>query len=223
MNKNQIREFIHALKNPLTAIMTNLELLLGGYVSNIDEETKKILNEILFNAKYLDIILKNTSDMVKIKDKNEIISQKIDISKIVSDVKKELEILFENKEQIKLKIKSKAEIIANEDMIRRFFIIILYELLKFTGETSNLELEIFSSKELKTGKEIAGINLFFVGNDDNIKSENIFKELFITPKSKSMKLINQFIKKILSFYNGRIGIKKNSHTYLQILFSKEEA
>ena len=208
-----IRELIHSLRNPLTAILANLDMLSIYLSDKINPETKELLDEIFFNVRYLENIMRNASDIVKLKSKNDVLCESFDIKKIIENVIEKLKIIFQNKELIKLSSTENEVIVnLNEDIINRFFFTIFYELLKFNPADSYIKVEI-SKKD-----SAVIIDIYFSIEKDDLKSEKIFQDLFILPKNKEIQITSKFIKKVIEIFNGKILIKKERETKLEILF-----
>lgn len=216
MEQFSVREIVHALRNPLTAILSNLELLTHGYISEIDDETAKVLNEITFNAKYMETLMRNASDIVKVKDRKELACREVDIKETLSQILVQMEaITSEVRNQIILDIEDSPVLPAEPDMIRRFFAVILFELFKFTNEKRRLNLKIFQQDSDLL------INISFTEGFDRelLEEEKIFQELFISPTQRHNKLSYAYFNKIFTLFDGRAELlKEDDSTYLQILF-----
>ncbi len=216
MEQFSVREIVHALRNPLTAILSNLELLTHGYISEIDEETAKVLNEITFNAKYMETLMRNASDIVKIKDRKELVCREVDIKETLSQILVQMEaITKEVRNQIILEIENTPLLPAEPDMIRRFFAVILFELFKFTNEKRKLNVKIYQQNS------DLFININFTESFDRelLEEEKIFRELFISPAQRHNKLNYTYFNKIFMLFDGKAEmLKEDDITYLQILF-----
>lgn len=204
MASNNIRELIHALRNPLTAILSNLELLTED-MTELDDETKEMLGEIKFNSKYLNTLMKNAGDVEKIKSLTDISVLEVNINDILVGIINQLKIINPDiNNHITIECDSKITFPFGADMIMRFFFVIIYELLKFTSQQKKIFIQI---KEINSALEI---QLSFSKNNEKeiLTPEKIFKELFIQPEQKHNKLFLNYFQKVLDLFKGTIKIKK---------------
>lgn len=206
MEQENIREIIHALRNPLTAILSNLELLAQGYISELDQETKEIINEIIFNARYMETLMRNSSDVAKIKGIADVIVQKVNLHKIISDILDDMKIIASDiQKHVEFSCPKDISINIEVDMIKRFFIIIFFELLKFINKDRTLKI--------LTSKNKQGINMKISVHkqkkEDPLEVEKIFYELFDSPSKRSAKLHYNYFQKVLTLFKGVYKISKN--------------
>ncbi len=196
-----IRALIHALRSPLTAIFSNIELLKGGFVSELDDEVKEILGEIMFNARYMEIIMRNASDVVKIKDKDEIIKQKVNLEEVIKKVVTELEVTIPDIDKmLNIEVKNGFTIEIEPDMINRMIMVILFELLKFATEENSLNI-ILDNKSL--------ILYYSDNNSEIFESKKIFNEIFFKPTQKHAKMNLIFFNKIFEWFDIKKEIKED--------------
>ncbi len=215
-----IREIVHALRNPLTAILSNLELLTQGYISELDEETKNILSEILFNAKYMETLMRNASDTVKIKESSELACREINIKETLIGIINEMKTITDDIDsRIFLEIENHPYLISEPDMIKRFFTVILYELFKFTTQLRKLKVKILKDHSTL----LITINFTERFDKEILDEEKIFNELFITPTQRQNKLNFLYFTKVLNLFNGKATIvKENNIIFLQITFTQKK-
>lgn len=212
MASNNIRELIHALRNPLTAILSNLELLTED-MTELDDETKEMLGEIKFNSKYLNTLMKNAGDVEKIKSLIDISVLEVNINDILIGIINQLKIINpEINNHITIECDNKITFLFEADMIMRFFFVIIYELLKFTSPQKKLFIQI---KKINSALEI---QLSFSKNNEKgiLTPEKIFKELFIQPEQKHNKLLFNYFQKVLFLFKGTIKINKEKN--IPVLF-----
>jgi len=218
MESNNIRELIHALRNPLTAILSNLALLTDD-MTELDDETKEMLGEIKFNSKYLNTLMKNADDVEKIKSLTVISVLEVKINEILMEIIHQLKIINPDiNNHITVECDSKITFPFSPDMIMRFFFVIIYELLKFTSPQKKLFIQI---KEVNSALEIQ-----FSFSKDNGKGvltpEKMFKEFFIQPEQKCNKLHFNYFQKVLNLFKGTIKIKKEKDVpVLSISFTEK--
>jgi len=210
-----IRELLHSLRNPLTAILSNLKIIRQSY--KISDELIEIIDELIFNSEYLEILMKNASDIYKIQDKNDLLFFRINLNEVIDYVIEKISVIYQNyKDLLEIKYLKKNIILnINTDMLQRFFIIIIIELLKFTT-TDNKLLISFDSVNKNLVCQIKIDNY----EDEILNSKKIFTELFIKPKQKAVQLHYAFYNKFLKLHQGEIKLIKikNIHV-LEIKFA----
>ena len=216
MEKLKIREMVHSLRNPLTAILSNLEILIGGYISELDKETVTVLKEIDFNAKYMEILLENASNVAKIEDNSDLMLIETDISRMIINNIKELKIIKEDAEkEILLERDEKIFFSCEPDMFRRFFMVILFELLKFTRSDIILKIKLFR-KEFPLS-----IKIYYTQPEKKqlIDEEKVFTEFFINPSQRANMQGFEYFQKILKIFKGEaILVNENNKISLLINF-----
>ncbi len=190
-----LKSFIHALRSPLTAIFSNLELLINGYIGNIDPESKEILNEVLFNAKYMEILMKNTTDVFN--DTQDFINQEINLSQTINSTLDKIKSSIENINDIlDINIDENITIKSYPDLIERLFLVILFELLKFASEENKL---CFFVKKNNT----IDIKFYYKNSETNSKEiKHIFNEIFFKPTQKHCKMNLMFFDMVLNKLNA---------------------
>ena len=192
-----IRALIHALRGPLTAILSNIEFLRREYEKNLNKEIKETLDDITSDIKYMEILLKNASDVVKLKKKEDIILQEVDLSEIIKRVKQQIEVFMpECKEFVNIEFKNVPVFHTNRSIIERYFYTLMFELLKFCSSDNKLNL-IISAEE----KEI--VITLQLKKEEGYPVEKIFKELFFSPAQPHSRMNFIFFEKVLFLFNGK--------------------
>jgi len=207
----------HSLKNNLSAIIGNIDILKNLCKEKLSSETTEILNEIKFNANYMSLILQNASDISKNLKRKELMEQKIEIQKLFENVENFLfPIIPELKKFFTIEIKNNLQFYCCCDILFRFFTTIIYELFKFTSDEQKILLQIQNFEE-ESIKILISFNI--TTNQYNlINPEEIFYELFIECEKSSNLLFYNFIRYVIEIYNGYLKIlKKNGKVYLQIV------
>lgn len=214
----KIRELIHSLRNPLTAIMSNLELIHQGYMGKINSQVKEIIEETFFNVRYLDILMTNAGDIVKIKSKEELFCKQVNLAAVIESVQKEIRVIYKDYgDRIEVRTGKKYFILTiNEDFLWRFLLMFILELIKFSQPGNKLLLTFDEDNT-----DIILSAEFSKETTDSIGAEDVFRELFIAPSQKSNRLNCDFFQKFTSLFNGSISIEKQTRkTVLNVKFKK---
>lgn len=215
----RIRELVHSLRNPLTAIISNLELIDQGYIGKVSSQIKELIHEIYFNARYLDILMKNASDIIKVKNKQDLLCNQIELQQVMDQVLEDVAIVYKEYSQFLKIIFSKDKIILNinEDFFKRFVLVLIIELLKFANEGNKLNIDFSEDKAY-----ILCSIQFNYNQKELYDFKKIFTELFIKPQTKANMLNFNFFHKFMSLYAGSIQLKKDSDKeILEVRFKKD--
>ncbi len=214
MKDIRVREIVHALRSPLTAIVSNIDLLINGYIEGVDDSIKEVLLDVDFNAQYMETIMRNASDVAKIKSADDVIKGEVNVNNTVNEIMENISsVIKEIKTKVNITMDNDITIIAEPDMAKRFFHLLIYELFKFTGNDTKLSLTF-----TKKGK---GVNIDIMYNKDSNKKpevyENIFKTVFIDPSERKNILNGEYFRKFLELFDGKSKImKKDNQVMLHI-------
>ena len=218
-NNLNMQEMIHSLRNPLTAIISNLKMIKTGYSDNISLELKDLIEELIFDSEYMEILMKNASDIIKIKDKNDLHFFQVNLNELVNQILNQISVIYQNyKELIDIRL-LKSNIVLNIDteMLQRFLIVLIIELLKFSSE----ENKILINFDIVDNNVVGKIK---ISNFDKkiFDSHKIFSELFVNSGQKSNRLNSTFYNKFLKLHNGGIeSLKEGNQDVLKIWFAQD--
>ncbi len=214
--KDFIQTFIHSLRSPLTAVFSNIELLTKGYVGNVDNDTREILNEILFNAHYMEVIMRNVSDILEYENTEEIVLQEVSFNEIIENIVVNLQTNIINIEELfKVSMNEHLVVKSIADMTERMFLVIIFELLKFANQENILQLEAVYKKNTLF------INFYYTYTANELfDPEKIFDEIFFNPVQKHCKMNLLFFDMVFKLINAEKKLLTEEKNYVFQLIIK---
>lgn len=222
---NQQKQFIadasHELKTPLTVISTNTDVILSSpesmvkeqskwlnYIKNETERMAKLVNNLLFIAKY---------DSNKIK----MVYNTFNLSNTISSVCLQFEpLVFENNKTLLSDITDNLDIVGDEDKITQLMNILMDNALKYSTENGFIKVTLSKNKS-------SSVCLTVSNSSENIKQEQIekiFDRFYRIDDSRNRKtggsgLGLNIAKSIVESHKGHItAINKDNITSFIITF-----
>ena len=208
------KEFIanasHELKTPLTIIRTNTSLVLSNSRETVESQSKwlnYINNQIERMAKLIDEML----SLAKLDTGKELEEFTIfDISKLINNVLLTFEaVLFENNIELSSNIDEEIIIKGDRESIKKVFIILLDNAIKYTNNSGKIDVELIKDKNK--------IKLKIKNTGEGIKKEDldkIFERFYRVDTSRARDtggygLGLSIAKSIVESHNGKIYAESN--------------
>ena len=208
------KEFIanasHELKTPLTIIRTNTSLVLSNSSETVGSQSKwlnYINNQIERMSKLIDEML-SLAKLDTGKELEEFIV--FDISKLINNVLLTFEaVLFENNIELSSNIEEDITIKGDRESIKKVFIILLDNAIKYTNKNGKIDVELNKDKNK--------IKLKIKNTGEGIKKEDldkIFERFYRLDTSRARDtggygLGLSIAKSIVESHNGKIYAESN--------------
>lgn len=208
------KEFIanasHELKTPLTIIRTNTSLVLSNSRETVESQSKwlnYINNQIERMAKLIDEML----SLAKLDTGKELEEFTIfDISKLINNVLLTFEaVIFENNIELSSNIDEEINIKGDRENIKKVFIILLDNAIKYTNKSGKIDVELSKDKNK--------VKLKIKNTGEGIKKEDldkIFERFYRVDTSRARDtggygLGLSIAKSIVESHNGKIYAESN--------------
>ena len=208
------KEFIanasHELKTPLTIIRTNTSLVLSNSRETVESQSKwlnYINNQIERMSKLIDEML-SLAKLDTGKELEEFIF--FDISKLINNVLLTFEaVIFENNIELSSNIDKEINIKGDRESIKKVFIILLDNAIKYTNKSGKIDVELSKDKNK--------IKLKIKNTGEGIKKEDldkIFERFYRVDTSRTRDtggygLGLSIAKSIVESHNGKIYAESN--------------
>ncbi|MCF0149463.1 MAG: GHKL domain-containing protein [Clostridium sp.] len=208
--KQFIADASHELKTPLTIISTNTSLVLSNKNKTVESQSKwlnYIDNQIERMAKLIDEML----SLAKLDTGKELEEfQVFNISKLINNVLLTFEaVFFENNIQLSSNIEDDITIKGDRENIKKVFIILLDNAIKYTNKNGKIDVELNHDKNK--------IKLKVRNTGEGIKKEDldkIFERFYRVDTSRAREtggygLGLSIAKSIVESHNGKIYAESN--------------
>lgn len=223
IKKQLTNDINHELKTPVASMQVCLETLLSG-PKLPDDMRYKLLEQCYSNCERLRHLLNDVSLITRLEEGSMLIpKEKLIINDIVSEIKKEIELLpQENKMTLNISIKDNIEIFGNKSLITSVFRNLTENALAYSeGKNIYIAVSDKDEKQIQVVFEDDGVGV------DETHLERLFDRFYRVDKGRSRKMGGtglglSIVKHAVRFHGGDILVSKSFRGGLKFIFTLQK-
>jgi PAS domain S-box-containing protein len=207
----------HDLRTPLRSIEGFSEILVEEYLSNIDEEGRRLINIIMQNTKFMGTLIEDILSFVSL-SRQDVVYSDIDMENILKEVIVMLKKMNPGR-RLRFEIKNILPVRGDKSMIRQVFLSLVGNAIKFTKMRDVGIVEMGSRSE-------DGNNIYYVKDNgigfDMKYSENIFemfKRLHLKEEYEGTGVGLSFVRRAINKHGGRVWAEGQANRGATFYFS----